>query len=342
MTAPAPLLLQPDNFTPTVRTPWGGTRLAARYKPGLGLPAQTRVGEAWEVSVEPSFPSRVLGSDDTLAARIAQEPGAWLGSPEARLGLLVKLLDADEPLSLQVHPAIGDPALLADESGKPEGWIILEATPGAGLYLGFTEGTSRAQVAECLEEGGDLSALMNFVPVRAGDAFLIEAGVPHAIGAGVTLLEPQYVEPGKKGLTYRFWDWNRRYDPQGLPDAVRGKARELHVARSLAVTDWSCVGAGGVERCRAASRVLGAEGLRHTRVLDGPWFGAERLEGEGAREVETLGGFVALTCTQGEATVSSEAGELRLARGYSAVVPASAGVFRVEGRGLELWVCRAR
>jgi hypothetical protein len=149
--------------------------------------------------------------------------------------------------------------------------------------------------------------------------------VPHAIGAGVTLLEPQYVEPGKKGLTYRFWDWNRRYDPQGLPDAVRGKARELHVARSLAVTDWSCVGAGGVERCRAASRVLGAEGLRHTRVLDGPWFGAERLEGEGAREVETLGGFVALTCTQGEATVSSEAGELRLARGYSAVVPASAG-----------------
>jgi mannose-6-phosphate isomerase len=122
------------------------------------------VGEAWEVSVEPSFPSRVLGSDDTLAARIAQEPGAWLGSPEARLGLLVKLLDADEPLSLQVHPAIGDPALLADESGKPEGWIILEATPGAGLYLGFTEGTSRAQVAECLEEGGGSVGADEFCP----------------------------------------------------------------------------------------------------------------------------------------------------------------------------------
>jgi mannose-6-phosphate isomerase class I len=76
--------------------------------------------------------------------------------------------------------------------------------------------------------------------------------------------------------------------------------------------------------------------------LDGPWFCAERLGGEGGREVETLGGFVALTCTQGEATVSTEAGELKLARGYSAAIPASAGVFRVEGRGLELWVCRAR
>src|SRR5690606_5724972 len=133
--------------------------------------------------------------------------------------------------------ADGDPALGPGESGKPEAWVVLEADAGAGLYLGFREGVHRADVERCIAAGGALDALMNFVPVTAGDAFVIEAGTPHAIGRGLTLLEPQFVAPGCTGITYRYWDWNRRYDAAGALDPA-GAPRALHLARSLDVTRW--------------------------------------------------------------------------------------------------------
>src|SRR5262245_61367779 len=145
-----PEKIRPDNFTPATRTPWGGTRILSRYKPAL-IKAQEIVGESWEVSVEPSFPSRFADSSETLAERIAADPMSWLGRDvAARYGgqtpLLVKLLDAADHLSLQVHPTDGDPALAAGESGKPEAWVVLDVDPGCGLYLGFREGVERRDV----------------------------------------------------------------------------------------------------------------------------------------------------------------------------------------------------
>lgn len=343
-----PERLRPDNVTPPTRTPWGGRRIAAVYKPCLRLADNHPVvGESWEVSVEPSFPSVVEATGATLAAAIAADPVGWLG-PEAaaayggQLPLLVKLLDAGENLSVQVHPAAGDPGLGPGESGKPEAWIILDADPGAGIYLGWRDGVTRAAVERCLDAGGRLDELLNFVPVRPGDAFVVDAGTVHAIGGGVTLVEPQHVTPGKRGVTYRFWDWNRRYDDAGRPDP-RGRPRPLHRDRALAVTDWDAPrGAALVARCRARPARIGAAtagGPTRSRLLATPWFEVERWVGRGKLEV-AVDRFHAATCVGGAVTLAGPDGAARLRRGESAVVPAATGRLEMVAEEADVVVCR--
>ena len=318
----APLRLAADNFTPATRTPWGGTRIIDDYKGHLGIVAEGVVGESWEVSVEPSFPSRVVGSERTLADVIAEAPTVWLGSASRyrQCPLLVKLLDAADNLSVQVHPADRDPALAADESGKPEAWVVLAAEPDAGLYLGFRDGVTREAVAACLADGGALDELMTFVPVQAGDAFVIAAGTPHAIGRGVTLLEPQHVAPGRRGLTYRFWDWNRRYDAEGK-QCPNGNPRELHVERSLTVTTWKGPrGDDFVAQCRQPPIALSPE---RARVIDWSWFTTERWFGTAELSVDNTG-FAAVTCVAGELTLETDVATIRLRKGESGVIPARA------------------
>lgn len=340
-----PELLRPDNVTPAQRTPWGGRKIAERYKAGLGLDRlDDVVGESWEVSVEPSFPSRLIRSDEPLAQAIASAPVDWLGMEvAARHGgqtpLLVKLLDAADHLSVQVHPADADPALGPDESGKPESWLVLEAEPGAGIYLGFREGVSRNDVERCLEQQGPLDELLSFVPVEPGDVFVLSAGTVHAIGRGVTLVEPQFVRPGRRGITYRFWDWNRRYDEAGRLDPA-GRPRTLHVERSLAVTDWDGPrGDAFAASCRPAVAPLSGGSMERIRVVDWPWFVAERWRGSGRLEVPTIGTMAALTCVGGRAVVRAGSGEVGLPCGQSCVVPAAAGAIVVEGREAELVAC---
>lgn len=341
---PTPVALRPDNFTPPSRTPWGGTRVLERYKAHVTTELPI-VGESWEVSVEPSFPSRTV-CERRLDALIAADPVGWLGEEAVRrygaqTPLLVKLLDAADNLSVQVHPANGDPALAPDESGKPEAWVVLEADPGAGLYLGFREGVRREDVARCLADGARVDALMNFVPVTAGDAYVIDAGTAHAIGAGVTLLEPQLVWPGRFGLTYRFWDWNRRYDAEGRLDPG-GQARPLHVERSLAVTRWDLPGGEAfVQGCRSTPVELESGRVRRTRVVDWPWFEAQRWSGLGAAVVAAGGRMWALTCVKGSVTVESTRGTLALRCGESGVVPAAAGRLEVALDDAEVFAVRA-
>ena len=338
-----PRLLRADNLTPPTRTPWGGQQILSRYKDGLNVPDQAVVGESWEVSVEPSFPSRFADDDTLLSAAIAADPIGWLGDEvSSRYGgqtpLLIKLLDAADNLSVQVHPADGDPALGIDESGKPEAWIILDAKPGAGLYLGFRDGITREDVAQCLQSGGALDDLMNFVPVSTGDAFVIAAGTVHAIGGGVTLVEPQFVSPGRRGITYRFWDWNRRYDAQGRRDPT-GNPRELHLERSLEVTAWGVPGGPSfVERCRSKSTLLPSEAgeLTRERVIDCPWFVTERWTGTGKMPAPVPGTLIGLTAVSGQATIRAEGHELSLRRGQSAVIPAAAKGVDIFGDGLDL------
>jgi len=335
--------LRPDNVTPPTRTPWGGGRIAW-YKRQLGVALPSAViGESWEVSVEPSFPSRLARTGQALPDAIAADPVGWLGPSVAlRFGgqspLLVKLLDAAENLSVQVHPAAEDTALAPDESGKPEAWIILDATPGAGIYLGFRLGVVRADVEDCLRAGGPLDALLNFVPVGPGDAFVVEAGTVHAVGAGVTLVEPQHVVPGKHAVTYRFWDWDRRYDAAGRADPA-GAVRPLHLERAIEVTTWDAPrGAAFVDGCRVAARVIASGGLAQTRVVETRWFAAERWRGSGRfnRPVDTL---LALVCVGGSACVTGPDGRADLACGESAVVPAATGHIEVEGRSADVIAC---
>lgn len=244
-----PWLLSPDNFTSPTRTPWGGQRIVQHYKAGLHLDPQKQayscVGESWEVSTDAQYPSRLSSTGESLHDA--------LGKP---LPYLVKVLDTAAPLSVQVHPSDDFAGLKPGESGKPEAWFIHAAEPGAGVYLGFKPHVTKDSIRACLATNGPLNELMHFIPVQRGDVFEISPGLAHALGAGVTLVEPQAILPGKTGVTYRFWDWNRTYDPQGR-ESPTGTRRALHIEESLAVVDLSP-----------------AQNPRRTRSVTGPVFTA--------------------------------------------------------------------
>lgn len=373
-----PLRLRPDNFTPPSRTPWGGTRIVERYKStdpagsgdkssvavgaagaagaastgatiGLATTSTahaatgTQVGESWELGVEPDFPSRLVDGR-TLAEVIAEDPEGLVGDEGASTALLVKLLDAAEPLSVQIHPADDDPALAPDESGKPESWYVLDADPGAGLYLGLADDADEPTMRAAIEGGDDVSRLLRFVPVAPGDFFVLEAGTPHAIGAGLTLVEPQRVMPGRRGLTYRYWDWNRRYDASGKADP-HGSPRALHVDRALAVTAWDrCRGDAWLDsiRVRAGAPSIAARWDELTAKVRFPWLGVARVSGTGELALPELGRLRALTVVDGAVTVEGDGFAETFVRGETAALPAALRArLRLEGaHALVSWIPR--
>jgi len=332
-----PLLLQPDNFTPPSRTPWGGRRITEKLKANAGLGDHGPVGEAWELSVEPDFPSRLI-EGPTLDEVLRADP-VLLGI-EAELGstaLLVKLVDAADDLSVQIHPHDDDPKLAADESGKPEAWYIIEADPGAGLYLGFRDGVSRQDVETAIDEEGRVDALMSFVPVSPGDVFLIEPGTPHAIGKGVLLLEPQRVAPGRRGLTYRYWDWNRKYDSAGRRDPA-GRPRALHRERALDVTRWDRPrGEALLSEIRHRSGPARTGDRARLEILadaTGParseQFSLRRLTGSGRLDLIAENRLRALTVLSGRARLDDGATQSVLTSGQTAALPACLGALEIE------------
>ena len=341
-----PWRLQVDNFTPPTRTPWGGQNIVGDIKAELALPPDKRaysvVGESWEVSVEPSFPSRVVdvAGGPLLQSLIAADPEAALGRPLVRrfggLPLLVKLLDAAQNLSVQVHPDLDCELLAPHQSGKPEAWLILAAVEGAGLYLGFRDGVSANDVRLALGSQEDLTPMLNFVPVGRGDCFQIAAGTVHAIGGGVTLLEPQHVVPGKEAVTYRFWDWNRRYDTAGrLSDS--GSPRQLHQAESLAVASFDATGETLVDSLRRSPRrvLTATSGCERETLLSDDLFRLDRLRGTGSIEIQTPS-MVAATVLEGTMTCSTDAGTATFQRGESFVVPSAAGCAQYDMRAAEV------
>jgi mannose-6-phosphate isomerase class I len=342
---PLPALLRADNLTPMARTPWGGRRIARHYKQGLlsaSLP--DIVGESWEVSIEPDFPA-LLSDGSSLRDYITKDPRAVLGREHARgrtgTALLVKLLDTAQPLSVQIHPGDDYAGLLPGECGKPESWYVVEREAGAGLYLGFHPRVEENDVREALEQGRSLEPLMRFFPVEPGDFFAIDAGMPHAIGAGITLVEPQHVLPGRRGVTYRYWDWNRRYDAAGLP-SPHGAPRPLHVEDALAVTDWARFQrANFVEHIRlrtppiALDRPATCAPLLGEQGLTNAFLAVSRVSGTGALSLPYRDCLQSITVLEG----SLELAGLHVARGRSAVVPACAADLPLALVGAHAVVC---
>ncbi|MFT3921454.1 MAG: class I mannose-6-phosphate isomerase [Myxococcales bacterium] len=332
-----PVLLRADNFTPPSRTPWGGRRLARDYKQHwLHGARDLVVGESWEVSVEPDFPAR-LEDGSLLTEFIGHDPAAVLGEEHRRgrvgTALLVKLIDTAEPLSVQIHPSDDYAGLATGECGKPESWYVVAREPGAGLYLGFEPGTSEADVRAALERGqGALRELLRFVPVEPGDFFVIDAGTPHAIGEGLTLVEPQHVMPGLRGVTYRYWDWDRRYDAQGRA-APDGSLRPLHVDHALAVTAWQRVQepafVGEIRRQAGPAEVHGKASLTPLAGdggLNSQWLRVGRLAGTGVLNLPASERLLGITVLEGKVRLGSTTAE----RGRSMVVPACLGDALVE------------
>lgn len=213
-----PLFLQPV-FQEKI---WGGKKLAEVFH--YDLPSDT-VGECWGISAHPHGVSTVLNGPykGKKLNELWQEAPQLFGHPkEKNFPLLVKILDAKEALSVQVHPDDAYGEKHAGELGKTECWYIIDADPGAEIIYGHHAKT-REQLAEMIEKK-EWAALFTHVPVKAGDFFYVPAGTIHAIGAGVLILETQQ----SSDTTYRVYDYDRK-------DA-EGKLRELHLKESIDVT----------------------------------------------------------------------------------------------------------
>jgi mannose-6-phosphate isomerase len=310
------------------------------------------VGESWELSVEPDFPSVALDGKP-LAELLVSDPVYMLGLEAAggqtATALLVKLLDAGDDLSIQIHPPDDYAGLRPGETGKVEAWYVVERQPGAGIYLGIDPGVTEPEMRRALTTGADLSTMLNFVPVEPGDLFVVEPGVPHSLGKGVTLVEPQIVAPGLRGITYRYWDWNRLYDKEGLQQPGTGRPRALHVEDALAVTDWAgAMGDRLLRDCRLEAGAAPTDAEARVELLCSAEGGAgircnrlrvARLSGTGVVRVPGWEVLRALTVLQGRAVMENFGSELVVSTGQTVALPAGAGALQVRLQAAHALVC---
>lgn len=301
--------LYPLSFQPILKPQiWGGRNLERLY--GKQLPAGVNVGESWEIADRPEGSSIV--QNGPLAGRelswlMANQRAELIGeaqAPKGRYPLLVKILDAQTALSLQVHPPAAAAASLEGEP-KTEMWYVTEAAPGAELFLGLRRSTTPA-VFEARLKAGTVAGCFHRVPVHPGDAAFLPSGRVHALGAGVVLFEIQQ----NSNTTYRVFDWNR-------VDA-HGRSRELHVSQALACIDFADYEPGLIQ-----SPTVESNGRRHRRLVIDPLFSVElvQLPLGGQMEAPAPRSLV-IGVVEGQLQVGSEAGAVELAAGQFCLVPA--------------------
>lgn len=315
-----PLLFKPNLH----HTIWGGTGIVA-YK---GLPDETQpVGESWEVSAVPSSPSIVSNGSykgKDLISVVNELKESLLGDAVMKeyngvLPLLVKIINAEKDLSIQVHP--NDKLAMKRHNcfGKTEMWYIIDAQPGARLYAGFkkqvTETEYRRRVAD-----GTICDILAEHPVKRGDVFYIPAGRVHAIGAGITLAEVQQ----SSDVTYRIYDYGRK--------GLDGKPRELHTEQAVSAIDF---------RVEEDYRTYYEDtDDKAAKVIDTEYFDVRVMDIKEPfhRNLKKYDSFIISMCMEGACTVRiresiEEEQEIHLNEGWSCLIPASIADYDIIPQG---------
>lgn len=300
----------PLRFTPLFQHYlWGGRRLVERF--GKLAPEDQPVAESWEVVDH--GPQQSLVACGPLAGRslqsLVQESGRELFGrhfPLSQFPLLFKFLDAQQNLSVQVHPNDDQAARLTPpDRGKTEAWVIMHAEPHSRIYAGLRSGVDRHALERSLATGAAADCLHSFEPV-AGDCVFIPAGTVHALGAGLVVAEIQQ----SSDTTFRLFDWNR-VGPDGRP-------RALHVAAALDVIDFAAGPVAPVVPQRTDSR-------RVERLVACDKFVLHRWT---ISQPQPIGGddcFQLVVVLAGAVHVSGDLAAGPLRHGQSLLVPAAAG-----------------
>lgn len=300
---------------------WGGRRLVAEYGKDTNI---CPVAESWEISCHPDGQSLVKNGKfamKPLAAVLKRHP-EFLGaaqSPNGPFPILVKLIDARQGTSLQVHPPDAYAKKAEGQSGKNEMWYVLDAMPDTTLLLGCRTPVSGKELKARIENNTILE-IVNSVPVKPGDCFLIPAGMLHAIGRGALLAEIQQ----NSNITYRVHDFNRR-DADGNP-------RQLHTDKAMDVTDTGLQ----ADNCMA-NAPRQRKGHSSTPLADWQWFKTQLLDIQSRAALKS--GEYSFSC------LLIIAGKLRLQwgedgfymqKGDSVFMPAGMGGYTLVGSGKAL------
>jgi len=309
--------LYPLRFQPVYKNYiWGGRRFATAL--GRELSGDGVYAESWEVADHPDGESIIAAGP--LAGKslgeLCQSRGAELlgkHHPQSIFPLLLKYLDANQNLSLQVHPDDQCAAAMGlTDPGKTEAWYIMDAEPGSCLWAGFAEPVDRDVVEETLGTGS-VEHLLHRVEPQTGDCIFVPAGTVHAIGAGLLVAEIQQMSNN----TFRLSDWGR-VDAQGNP-------RPLHIEQGVRAIDYT---SGPVEPTRGQP----TETPGVTRLVGCDKFVLDRWQVQGRNRIEGENRCLILTVTAGRLLVK---GDLMspLRRGQTVLIPAAWGSVELESQG---------
>ncbi len=314
-----PLLFEP-NLHEVV---WGGTRL----KKWKGMPQDGEpIGESWEISAIPDSPGII--ANGVLKGRkiteITEEFGSRLLGKSVvekhgtELPLLVKLIDARSDLSIQVHPNDEMAMRCHNKKGKTEMWYVIDADPGAGLYVGFKERITPEEFARRTQDGTICDVLARH-EVKAGDVFYIPSGRVHAICGGILLAEVQE----SSDVTYRIYDYGRK--------DLNGDLRELHVDMATQAVDYEVPEDYRTHYIKPRQR--------SAAIIKSPFFNVRLIEASRPfhRNMKKFDSFVIMVCLSGECSIEVH-GEgrkdpVRLREGYSCLIPAEVANYYIVPEG---------
>jgi mannose-6-phosphate isomerase len=315
-------MIYPLKFKPVFKNYlWGGRNLA---KLGKNLPEAGIVAESWEVSCHPEGLSMIENGEfsgmslQELIEKQGEEVlgGATVAKYGTKIPLLIKLIDANQKLSVQVHPDDDFALKNENEFGKHEIWYVISAEPGARIIYGLTPQTTKEAFALAIREE-KIQAHLEYEEVFAGDIIDIPPGVVHALGAGIMIAEIQQ----NSNSTYRIYDYDR-------VDAT-GKKRPLHLEKALDVIDfsprtWSPI--------RIEERSDGADPYL-SQLLQNTHFKVDfyQIAGEAAPN-NYPDRFVIYTVLEGEGFILSGTGHTGIHGGESVLLPAKLGEYTLKGK----------
>lgn len=293
---------------------WGGSKLKELYGKESG---HAVTAESWELACRAdgmctvdngAFQGRPLG-------QVMELHPDYAGKYEGEFPLLVKLIDAKQDLSIQVHPSDASAKRELGEAGKAEMWYVVSAEPQSFLYCGLKRAINKEEFLSSARDG-TICKLLNRVPAKRGDVFSIRPGTIHAIGRGLLIAEIQQ----NSNTTFRVYDYLRR--------GADGELRPLHLERAAEAADLTAM---LPEECRANLQVC-FPGYRLVQMFSCPYFDAYKLELSGAIElVCSTESFSHLLVIAGQSTLLTGGKRWELQRGDSWFLPAGLGKYTLSG-----------
>ena len=315
--------LYPLQFEPVFQYRlWGGRHLAEILtKP---LPGNDPIGEAWLLSDREDFQSKVINGNlegRTIRQLMETFPEQLMGKLNGKFDkfpLLLKFLDAQKMLSVQVHPSDEFKDLLPpDETGKTEAWVVLRAGSESRIYAGLKSGTTRENLQTSISEETVESHLSSFTP-QPGDAVFIPAGTVHSLGGGVVVFEVQR----NSDVTFRLFDWNH-------VDAKTGQPRELQVDQAIKCINYS---QGAIRP--VAARQVSLSPWNRKQLFDSEHFEVWRIEGDMSFFTGGVNEPRILVCIDGQGELEYDSRLYNVRKGNVFILPAVVGVcsFKPDGR----------
>lgn len=283
---------------------WGGNKLRNWGK----ISADDRIAECWELSLHKDGLCKIASGKDKgkfLADALKPSDIGVRAKEFEFFPVLTKLIDANDNLSVQVHPS--DHYALKNEGqfGKTEMWYVADCDEGGGIYCGFKKAISKDEYVERIKQN-TLMEVLQFYNVKKGDSFFIEAGTVHAIAKGVTIIEVQQ----NSNLTYRVFDYNR-LDKSGQP-------RPLHIDKAVTVSNLD-KSKGAIVKKKLSDSI--------SELCKCKYFSVYECSNDGVGEVEAAESFASFTVIEG----SGKIGDLSFTKGDTIFIPANYGKVKIEG-----------